>query len=66
VSLQYPHGDIRAVAKEAAKDGCDKHRSWFYGRVRDMCRIHRPRIRTPANDRTMGRIIGDLYHRPKR
>jgi hypothetical protein len=62
----YSHEDIRAVAEQAAKDGRDAHRSWFFDRVRELCRQRRPRIPTPANDRTMGRIIGDLYQSPKR
>jgi len=63
----YPREAIRAVAEEAlAKNGPDKHRSWFYDRVRELCRQRQPRIKAPANDRTMGRIISDLYHRPKR
>jgi hypothetical protein len=62
----YPYNDIRGVAVEALKIGTDEHRAWFYARVREMCRQHRPRIRTPANDRTMGRIIGDLYQNAER
>jgi hypothetical protein len=62
----YPHAAIRAIAEQAAKDGRDDHRSWFYDRVRGLCRAQRPPIEAPASDRTMGRIIGDLYQPPKR
>jgi len=60
----YPRDAIRAIAEEALKKGRDEHRSWFYDRVRELCR--QPRIKAPASDRTMGRIIGDLYPPPKR
>jgi hypothetical protein len=56
---QYEHGRIRAVAKEVRKTGTDEHRSWFYDRVRETCRVRH--IKAPKNNRTMGRIIGDLY-----
>jgi hypothetical protein len=62
----YDRSAIRAVAEEARKVGQDAHRSWFYERVRELCRQHQPRIKTPANRRTMGRIVGDLYVPPKR
>jgi len=60
----YDRDAIRAVAKEAG--GHDKHRAWFYERVRDLCRVHQPRIKAPGSDRTMGRYVGDLYRGPKR
>jgi hypothetical protein len=61
----YDYDDIRRVARELLGTGTDKHRSWFYERVRNACKLKRPVIRTPANDRTMSRIIGDLYSTPK-
>jgi hypothetical protein len=61
----YDRDAIRRVAKELPESGTDQHRSWFYDRVRDACKLERPVITTPANDRTMGRIIGDLYSGPK-
>jgi hypothetical protein len=61
----YDRDAIRWVAKELPESGTDKHRSWFYQRVRDECSNKRPVVKTPANDRTMGRIISDLYFGPK-
>jgi hypothetical protein len=61
----YNRDDIRRVAKQLPESGTDQHRSWFYERVRGACELERPVITTPANDRTMGRIIGDLYFGPK-
>ena len=66
VERDYPYDKIRTVALEALRTGTDERRICFYNRVREICRQHRPRIRTPANDRTMGRIIGDLYQNTKR
>jgi hypothetical protein len=61
----YDRDAIRRVAKGLPESGTDEHRSWFYDRVRNACDLNRPVITTPANDRTMSRIIGDLYFGPK-
>jgi len=59
---QFDRPALRDIAEEARKAGPDKHRAWFYDRVRGLCREHRPPIKAPTSDRTMGRYIGDLYH----
>jgi hypothetical protein len=61
----YDYDAIWWVAKELPESGTDQHQSWFYDRVRDECKLKRPVIKTPTNDRTMSRIIGDLYFGPK-
>jgi hypothetical protein len=55
----YPYEAIRRVAEELPRP-LDKHRSWFFERVRNTCKAQGIKP-VPANDRTMGRIIGDLY-----
>jgi len=55
----YDHDAIRTVAKDVLTTGGDDRRAWFYERVRNLCRERH--IKTPDNDRSMGRIIGDLY-----
>jgi hypothetical protein len=59
----YDREAIRGVAKEfPAAPGEPK--SWWFDRVREECRHKRPVIKTPKNDRTMARIVGDLYAPP--
>jgi hypothetical protein len=64
---EWDYEGIRAVAKEVREEGIDQTRVWFYNRVREVCAGKRPRIKTPdpENNRSMTRIIGDLYRAPK-
>ncbi len=61
----YVYADIVAVAEDAAKNGVDDRQAWFFGRVRDLCGLRRPRIKVPTGNRTMARIIGQIYKRAK-
>jgi hypothetical protein len=61
----YEYADIVAVAEDAAKVGVDYHQSWFFDRVREICGQRRPHIRVPQDNRTMARIIGQIYKRAK-
>jgi hypothetical protein len=60
----YDYEAIRAVAKDFPAVS-NEPKAWWFERVRGECGRKRPAIKTPANDRHMGRIIGDLYSAPK-
>jgi hypothetical protein len=59
----YEHNNIIAVAQEL--EGVDSSRNRFFDRVREACKTCRPVVITPKNNRTMDRIIGDLYRQLK-
>jgi hypothetical protein len=59
----YEHDNILAVAQELK--GVDSSRNRFFNRVREACKTCRPVVITPKNNRTMDRIIGDLYRQLK-
>src|SRR5262245_28830891 len=63
---QFDYLGIRAIAKEACKEGIDDRPGLFYDRVRGLCALRQPRIKVPSNRRTMGRYVGDIYRNAKR
>jgi hypothetical protein len=62
---EYAYEPIQEVARDAIKRGVDDLKSTFFDRVRHECGERRPRIRTPDDDRTMGRIVGAIYDAAK-
>jgi hypothetical protein len=62
----YDHDAIQDLARERLKTEPDKHRSWFYEGIRNAGRDCRPRVRVPESDRTLGRIVDDLYDEAKK
>jgi len=64
-SRTYNYAAIISVAENLAGGRLDDRQSWFFDRVRDACDRQRPRVEVPSDNRTMGRIIGDVYKRAK-
>jgi len=63
---KYSYKAIQDLAREKLAAGAYEHRSWFYESVRQAGKDHRPRVTVPKSDRTLGRIIDDLFDKAEK